>query len=96
MTSPLSKIAADANTSGTISSLDIVTLTKLLLGLTSNFPNQQTWIFIPADTDFGTPTQHPPVIPSYTIPLQDILDGLRTPSFIGIKKGDVTGNADPH
>ena len=95
-TSPLSKLAADANGSGTISSLDIVTLTKLLLGLTSNFPNQQSWIFIPADTDFGPPTQHPPVISSYTIPLQDILDGVRAPVFKAIKKGDVNGNADPH
>ena len=93
--SPLPKIAADANRSGTISSLDIVTLLKLLLGVTSNFPDGQSWIFIPADTDFGPPTQHPPVIPSYSIPLQDILDGLRQPDFIGIKKGDVNGSSNP-
>ncbi len=93
--SPLPKIAADANRSGTISSLDIVTLLKLLLGVTSNFPDGQSWIFIPADTDFGPPTQHPPVIPSYSIPLQDILDGLRQPNFIGIKKGDVNGSSNP-
>jgi len=96
MTNPLSKLASDANGSGTISSLDIVTLLKLLLGQTSNFPDQQEWITIPADTDFGPPTQHPPVIPSYTIPLQDILDGLRQPDFIAIKKGDANGNADPN
>lgn len=93
--SPLPKIAADGNRSGTISSLDIVTLLKLLLGVTSNFPDGQSWIFIPADTDFGPPTQHPPVIPSYSIPLQDILDGLRQPDFIGIKKGDVNGSSNP-
>jgi thiol-disulfide isomerase/thioredoxin len=96
MTSPLSKIAADANGSGTISSLDIVALLKLLLGQTSNFPDQQEWITIPADTDFGPPTQHPPVITSYTIPLQDILAGLRQPDFIAIKKGDANGNANPN
>ena len=96
MTSPLSKLASDANGSGTISSLDIVTLLKLLLGITTNFPDQQSWITIPADTDFGTPTQHPPVIASYTIPLQDILDGLRQPVFIAIKKGDANGTANPN
>jgi thiol-disulfide isomerase/thioredoxin len=93
---PLSKIAADANTSGTISSLDIVSMLKLLLGISSNFPNQQTWVTFPADTDLGVPTQHPPVIPSYTIPLQDILNGSRQPAFIAIKKGDVNGSADPN
>lgn len=95
MDSPFSRIAADANGSGTISSLDIVTLLKLLLGITSNFPDGQTWIVIPADTDFGTPNQHPPVIASYTIPVQAILDGERSPSFIAIKKGDAGGNANP-
>ena len=93
MDNPFSKIAADANGSGTINSLDIVTLLRLLLGISPNFPDLQSWIFVPADTDFGPPTQHPPIISSYTIPLQDILDGLREPAFIAIKKGDVNGNA---
>jgi thiol-disulfide isomerase/thioredoxin len=96
MTSPLAKLASDANKSGTISSLDIVTLLKLLLGISTNFPDGQTWIVIPADTDFGVPTQHPPVIPSYSIPLQDILDGNREPAFIAIKKGDANLNANPN
>ena len=93
---PLSKIAADANTSGTINSLDVVSLLRLILGIHDNFPDQQSWIFIPADIDFGPPTQHPPVINSYTIPLQHILDGARAPAFIGIKKGDANGNANPN
>jgi len=96
LTNPLAKIAADANTSQTLSSLDIVSLLKLLLGISTNFPNQQTWITFPADTDLGTPTQHPPAIPSYTIPLSDILNGTRQPVFIAVKKGDVNGNANPN
>jgi len=93
---PLSKLAADANKSGTINALDVVTILKIILGVTNNFPDQQSWIVIPADTDFGTPTQNPPVITSYTIPLQDILDGTREPAFIAIKKGDANGNANPN
>lgn len=96
LTSPLAKLASDANGSGTISSLDIVTMLKLLLGKITNFPDQQSWITIPADTDFGPPAFHPPVIQSYTIPVQDILDGLRQPVFIAIKKGDVNGTAIPN
>lgn len=95
-TDPLHKIAADANGSWTVSSLDIVTLLKLLLGITPGFPNEESWITIPADTDFGPPTQHPTLITSFTIPLADILSGARQPAFIAIKKGDVTGNADPN
>jgi len=93
MDNPYSKLAADANGSGTINSLDIVTLLKLLLGVTTHFPDQQSWIFVPADTDFGPPTQHPPIISSYSIPLKDILDGVREPAFVAIKKGDINGNA---
>lgn len=95
MDSPLAKLAADANNSGTISALDMVTITKLLLGISTEFPNGESWIVIPADTDFGTPNQHPPVINSYSIPLQAILDGERQPVFTAIKKGDPQGNANP-
>jgi thiol-disulfide isomerase/thioredoxin len=91
---PTAKIAADANESGTISTLDLVLISRILLGMIPHFPDQQSWTLIPADTDFGVPTQHPPVITSYTIPLQDILSGARLPNFIAIKKGDATGNAN--
>jgi thiol-disulfide isomerase/thioredoxin len=93
---PVSKLASDANRSGTISALDIVLLSRILLNLTNNFPDQETWITVPADTDFGVPTQHPPVIESYTIPVTAIINGQRAPHFIAIKKGDATGNANPN
>ncbi len=95
MDSPFSRIAADANDSGTISALDIVTILKLLLGKIDNFPNGESWVVVPADTDFGPPEFHPPAIPNYTIPLQAIIDGARQPMFRAIKKGDAQGNADP-
>ncbi len=95
LTDPLARLASDANGSGTISALDIVAILKLLLGITQNFPDQQSWITVPADTDFGVPTQHPPSIQSYTILLQDILDGVRQPTFFAVKKGDVNGTANP-
>ncbi len=95
LTNPYAKIAADANNSQTISSLDIITLVKLSLGLISNFPDGKTWIVLPADTDFGVPTQHPPVINSYAIPLADILNGNRAAHFRAVKRGDVSGNANP-
>ncbi len=95
MDSPLSRLASDANNSGTISALDMVTITKLLLGITTEFPDGKSWIVLPADTDFGAPGFHPPAINSYSIPLQDIIDGARQPIFTAIKKGDPQGNASP-
>ena len=93
---PLAKLASDVNNSGTISALDIIGLLKILLGKVDNFPDGKTWIVLPADTDFGPPTQHPPVINETTILLEDILDGTRLPNWIAIKKGDANGNANPN
>lgn len=95
-TDPLPRLAADANKSNSISGLDNVTILKLLLGISTNFSDGQSWIVLPADTDFGPPVQQPPVITSTTIPLQAILDGTRQPDWIAIKKGDVNGNANPN
>jgi hypothetical protein len=95
-TSPLFLLASDYNQSLSISALDIVGLLKLLLGISNSFPNGESWIVIPADTDFGPPNNHPPAIISYTIPLQSILDGSRLPIFTAVKKGDANGNANPN
>lgn len=92
---PFSKLAADVNESGTISSLDIVGLLKIILGRVPTFNDGETWIVVPADTDFGIPTQNPPVIGDTSILLDDILSGARQPNWIGIKKGDANGNANP-
>ncbi len=93
---PMSKLASDVNESGTISSLDIIGLLKILLGKVSNFADGETWIVVPEDTDFGPPSQNPPVIGETTILLDDILSGARQPNWIGIKKGDANGNANPN
>lgn len=95
ITDPLLRLAADANRSSSISSLDIVTLLKLLLGVSLQFPDGESWIVFPADTDLTAMGQQPPVISDYLIPLQDILDGERLPHFIAVKKGDANGSATP-
>ncbi|MFZ1677936.1 MAG: dockerin type I domain-containing protein [Saprospiraceae bacterium] len=94
--SPLNKLAVDVNNSGTISSLDVVTILKLILGKTQNFPDNKTWIVLPADTDFGPPSSHNvPTISSTTIPLSEIASGARLPNFIAVKRGDANGSANP-
>ncbi|MDQ3016122.1 MAG: redoxin family protein [Bacteroidota bacterium] len=93
---PKARIAADINKSGSISTLDNVGILKLLLGITTNFSDGQTWIVVPSDTDFGPPSHQAPLITNTTIPLADILSGARQPNWIAIKKGDANGNANPN
>ncbi len=96
LVSPWRKLAADANSSATISSLDIVTILKIILGQSSGFPGGKNWIVLPLDTQFSPPNQHPPTFQGSGIPVQDILDGLREPKFAAVKKGDVNGSALPN
>ncbi len=56
--SPYKLIAADANLSGNISTLDIVVLRKIILGRDLAFEHGQTWRFIPAAYEFIDPA-HP-------------------------------------
>ena len=93
---PFGKLASDVNESGTITALDIAGILKILLGRADNFADGESWIVVPADTDFGPPTQNPPVIGETTILLDDILSGARQPHWIAIKKGDANGNANPN
>lgn len=93
---PYAKIAGNTNGSGSLTAIDMVGLMKVLLGISANFSDGKTWIVLPADIDFGPPTNNPPVILDDTILLSDILDGTRVPNWLAIKKGDVNGNANPN
>ena len=92
LVNPYKILAADVNDSGIISTLDIIQLRKLILGINTFIPNRSSpWFFIPADYQF-TDALHP---------LQDDfprqitiapLDSSRTLDFIGIKVGDLNNS----
>ena len=89
LNSPYKIIAADANNSRSITTFDIVELRKLILGIYTTLPNNTSWRFIPEDYTFPNPLN----------PFQFVLPDSSTvpPStrdFIGIKVGDVNGNAE--
>jgi len=52
------QIAADANQNGSLSVVDIVITTNIILERAQQFPNGQSWIFMPSelilDTNTGT------------------------------------------
>lgn len=93
---PYKLFAADVNASGGVSVTDIVFLSRVILGIQPNFPNVESWQFFPADFTFNDP-QNPL---SESIPRPYVIENLAAGettevSFIGIKSGDVDGNANP-
>jgi hypothetical protein len=51
--SPYQVIAADINNSGSVSSLDLIQMRKMILNLATDFPNNQSWRFVDAAYSFG-------------------------------------------
>ncbi len=93
--SPYKMIAADINNSGSITTLDLLEMRKLILFLVPNFPNNSSWRFI--DADFEFPNADNPfetAFPEYksfnNLPNSEIVN------FIGVKVGDVNGSANPN
>lgn len=94
--SPYKIIAADANQDGKVTSFDILILKKLLLGVTTELPNDRSWRFVPALFVFPNPLNpfETPFPESIDVPFSaDPMPGWFP--FVGIKIGDVNGTADP-
>lgn len=92
--SPYAMIAADVNKSGSITSFDLVEIRKLILGIYPKFPSNESWRFVDNRHVFPDPnnpfkTAFPE---SYLESTIANFDG-DTLSFIGIKVGDVDGDA---
>ncbi len=92
-TSAYQYIAADINHSSTVTTTDVVELRKLILGIYSDFPQNDSWRFVEASHQFNP---------------QDIgdmngIDGFiefdfpsaqaEAIDFVGVKIGDLTGDA---
>jgi len=91
--SPYKRIAADVNNSGSITSADMVAMRAVILHLADEFPNNNSWRFVPNDYQFSTP-QNPfadefPEIINVNNLSQDEMHN----DFVGIKIGDLNGSA---
>ncbi len=93
--SPLKMIAADANKSNSITTLDIVELRKLILGIYTELPKVNAWRFI--DKSFGFPNPQNPFETAFPekVGAAAILFDNPFCHFTGIKTGDVNQNASP-
>ncbi|MEM6965786.1 MAG: dockerin type I domain-containing protein, partial [Bacteroidota bacterium] len=92
--SPYKLLAADVNQSGTVTTFDLVIIRKVILHMIPNFPID-SWLFIDADYDFQNP-ENPywedyPKVKNFSPTAGEEYNF----DFIGIKIGDVNGNAIP-
>jgi hypothetical protein len=93
--SPYKIIAADANKSKSVTSLDVVTIRKLILGIDTAFAQSTSWRFVPSAYTFPNPLN-----PFQTSFPESIDVSLQTTpvndqDFIAVKVGDINGSANP-
>ncbi len=87
---PYYLIAADVNKSSSITSRDIADIRKLILGVTTGFPNNTSWNFV--DANFQMDSNNPFAYVS-NIDLANVNSNVINNNFIAVKTGDVTGEA---
>ncbi len=86
-------IAADANGSQSITVSDMVAIQNLILQNITTYPNgTPSWQFVPDGHTFADP-YHPWPFPAY-ISMNNLTGDYLTADFLGIKVGDVSGNAN--
>ena len=93
LNTPYKIIAADVNSSGAVTSLDLLYIRSLILGNITYFPGHKLWAFVPANYAFVNP-QNPFPFPSslnYTNVSQQV-----NQNFIGVKLGDVNDSWNPY
>ena len=90
ITDPYLRIAADVNGSKSISGTDLVELRKLILGSIETFSNNESWRFVDASYDLDQND-------SWNFPEEiefvDLDHNEMSTDFVGIKVGDISGNA---
>jgi hypothetical protein len=86
--SPYKRIAADVNNSGSISTLDVIQLRRVLLGILPSFPHSESWRFVPRNHAFINPL-NPWGTPWLTSLTYESLESTVQQDFIAIKVGDM-------
>lgn len=93
LTDEFAKIAADANTSNSVTTFDIVSIHKVILGqlnIFANVPNPPVWLFFDASTLSG---QAPPNINQVSNTVFAIAPPVDDIELVGVKLGDVNHSA---
>lgn len=91
--SPYKLIAADVNADGQVNATDLVELRKLILGIYTELPQNDSWRFVDADAtlDINNPWNF-----DESIEIANLSSDLNDEDFIGVKIGDVNLSAVPN
>jgi hypothetical protein len=89
--SPYKIIAADINNSSSVSASDIIQLRKLILGIYTDLPNNESWRFVSKAFDFDDVERPFPFEEQITLSQLD--EDIEQADFVAIKVGDVNGTA---
>ena len=94
--SPYKIIAADANRSGNVTTLDIIHLRKLILHLVDELPQNTSWRFVDQHFQFADATQ--PLAENFpeSMTCLNLTETQVTMNFVGVKIGDVNQTAVPN
>ena len=91
--SPYKLIAADVNESGSITTLDLIKLRRLILLIDDEFDSGKSWTFVDAGYVFPQPTN--PFATTYpTIYNINSLTTGTVADFVGVKLGDLNASAN--
>jgi hypothetical protein len=91
---PYVLIAANVNDDARISGADIIELRRVILGIESEFPNNDSWRFVDATETLEQaqlPRQYKEQIAIY-----DLNSDLSDQDFVAVKIGDIDGSAAPN
>ncbi len=94
LTSTYKLIAADANNNCSVSISDIIELRKMILTPGLNFKDNTSWRFVEANYVFPN-TSKPCDFPEVKN-FNNLNPGMTSANFIGVKVGDVSGDAVPN
>jgi hypothetical protein len=93
LNSPYKMIAADVNSSKSITTLDLIQLRRLILAIDTEFANNTSWRFVDAAYVFPVPTN--PWFEPFpeVININDLAGNMANQNFRAVKIGDVNGSA---
>lgn len=94
--SPYKIIAADVNNSGTVTTMDVVELRKLILDINETFPQNKSWRFVDKHHSFQDPMN--PFFPPYpeVMNVNNFTQDELEANFTGVKIGDLNDSAEPN
>ncbi|OAV43052.1 hypothetical protein A3850_000410 [Lewinella sp. 4G2] len=92
--SPYKLIAADVDGTAEINIGDVISIRRLILGLSDTYPNgMPSWSFVPADYEFGNLNDPWATAFPELINTNDLAANIVDADFVGVKLGDVNGSA---